>query len=222
MPIIETKQLTKQFGPTIALKEVSFSVEAGSLVAIAGPNGSGKSTLLKILAGLVLPTRGEAVIGGEQAGSRRLPVAIGYAAGERPGFYERLTGWQNLEFFAALYGLHGRFARNRIEALLGYFDACADKPYQECSSGMKQQLLIVRALLHDPKVLLLDEPTRSLDGAHRADFYRKLGEDLCRRQGKTVLLVTHQLEEVDPHADWVIQLEKGMIRSFSEKNILCV
>ncbi len=217
MAIIETNRLTKYFGSTIALQDVSFSAEAGSLVLITGPNGAGKSTLLKILAGLVLPTSGHAVLDGSRAGSKRLSAAIGYAAGERPGFYDRLTGRQNLEFFASLYGLHGKSARSRIEVLLEDFDACGDKPYQECSVGMKQRLLLARTLLHEPKILLLDEPARSLDAEYRIGLYQKLSREFCRNRGKTVLAVTHQAEEIQRYADRVIEMEEGVVRIFSNK-----
>lgn len=215
MAFIEVAQLTKRFsGSVAALDSVSLAVQKGELIAVCGANGAGKSTLLKVIAGLLLPSEGRVFIGGMDAA--KSPVVLrkqlGFAAAERPGFYERLTSRQNLEFFAALYGLCGKQARQRIDDVLNQFAMTApDKPYQTLSSGMKQRLLLARALLHDPLLLLLDEPTKSLDAQTAEQVLSWLKNDWCRRQGKTVILSTPQRAAVEQAASRVVILERGRL-----------
>ncbi|MFQ5803672.1 MAG: ABC transporter ATP-binding protein, partial [Candidatus Methylomirabilales bacterium] len=169
---IETHNLTKVFkkrwGPgAVAVDGVNLSVPAGSVLAILGPNGAGKTTLLRILAGLVLPSAGHAKICGLHVvqGEARAKGLVGISLGDDRSLYARLSGRRNLEFFAALYGMSRREARERIDELGNLLEIPFDQSVQASSSGIRQRILIARALLHDPAVLLLDEPTKSLDPA---------------------------------------------------------
>jgi len=198
-----------------ALAGISFSIESGESVALIGHNGAGKSTLLRILATLVFPTCGRALLGGfdverEGAGARR---QLGYHTGGDEGFYQRLTGRENLTFFAAMNNLTGADARQKIAAAtkwMGMSDDL-DRQMRTLSTGMTHRLGLARALLHEPAVLLLDEPTRSLDPLAAADFRRMLKKDLVRGRGITLLFASHTLSEVEEIADRVILLDRGKI-----------
>jgi len=208
-----------------ALGGVSFAVDHGEAVALAGPNGAGKSTLLRILATLIVATRGHASIAGfdvirHPADARR---QFGYHTGGDEGFYTRLTGRQNLSFFAAMNNLTGPLARERIAAVsrwLGISDEL-DRQVRTYSTGLTHRLGLARALLLDPKVLLLDEPTRSLDPLSAADFRRLLKDELVRNQGATLLFSSHLLAEIEEIADRVIILDKGIIVASDSPQRLC-
>ncbi len=218
VPFIQIDHLTKTFHSVTALSDLSLEVSRGELLCIMGANGAGKTTLLKIVAGVVLPTSGTVRIDGQDVtrGGPQLCSMIGFAAGERPGFYDRLTGRQNLEFFAALHGLHGAAGRQRIDEVLCLFEMAApERPYQELSTGMKQRLLLARTLLHDPPILLLDEPTKSLDAAHAQRLLSLLKERCGRDEGKTIVMVTHQLPESRGFADRVVALRDGRLQTAS-------
>src|SRR3984957_6794522 len=167
-----------------ALAGVSFTVERGETVALVGHNGAGKSTLLRILATLLFPTRGHAALGGfdverEGAGARS---QLGYHTGGDEGFYQRLTGRENLTFFAAMNNLTGADAQKKIEEVAKWLGMSGDldRQMRTLSTGMTHRLGLARALLHDPAVLLLDEPTRSLDPLAAADFRRMLKDEIGR------------------------------------------
>jgi len=198
-----------------ALARISFAVESGEAVAIVGQNGAGKSTLLRILATLIVPTRGRATLGGfdverEGAGARR---QLGYHTGGDEGFYARLTGRQNLEFFAAMNNLSGAAAKERIAAVSEWMGISRelDRQARTLSTGMTHRLGLARALLHHPAVLLLDEPTRSLDPLAAADFRKLLKGEIVRRRGTTLLFASHTLSEVEEIADRVLLLDHGKL-----------
>lgn len=201
-----------------ALRGISLQVKQGEAVALLGANGAGKTTLLRILATLLLPTRGSASLAGhdtvrEAAAVRR---QIGYHAGSDLGFYARLTGRQNLLFFGRLNHLADAFCAERIRALcarLGVEDSL-DRQVRTLSSGTIQRLSLLRALLHQPKILLLDEPTRSLDAIAAADFRRFLKMEVLARQGASLLFASHTMQEIELLADRVAVLEKGKLLAF--------
>ena len=208
---VETKKLTKFFGrsATLALDEVDLEVPAGEVFALLGPNGAGKTTLIKILCSLILPDGGEASVYGLDVVKNPAEVRslLSLVVGEERSFYWRLTGRQNLEFFAALYNLPRKTARQRIEEAaftLGLEDL--EKRYQEYSTGMKQRLALARSLLHDAKLIFMDEPTRSLDPNAAA----KLRELMRKR---TVFFTTHQIQEAQSLADRIAILDKGKIKA---------
>jgi ABC-type multidrug transport system ATPase subunit len=198
-----------------ALRGVSFQVMPGEAVALLGTNGAGKSTLLRILATLLLPTKGTALVGGFD--SAREPAAVrrnlGYHAGSDLGFYARLTGVENLRFFGRLNYLSDSFLRTRIPALAEQFELgdTLDRQVRTLSSGTIQRLSLLRALLHQPKVLLLDEPTRSLDALAAADFRKFLKAEVLQRQGTSLLFASHTLPEIEILADRVAILKEGKL-----------
>jgi len=216
MVVIEVKNLVKKFGDFTAVDQVSFEVAEGEIFGLLGPNGAGKTTLIKILATLVLPDGGRAVAGGHDVARdpARAKRAVGYAVGEERSFYWRLTGRENLEFFAALYGLRGAARAGRIAGLLGLvgLEASADLRFNAYSTGMRQMLAFARALLADASILLVDEPTRSLDPLAADRIRSFLRAELAGKQGKTVLWATHDLGEAADFADDIAVISRGRIR----------
>jgi ABC-type multidrug transport system ATPase subunit len=221
---IECLGLSRSFGAREALVDVDLRVRRGSLVALVGSNGAGKTTLMKILATLLTSSSGTARVLGHDAA--RCPMecrrSIGYAAAEERSFYGRLTVLQNLAFFASLQGMCGAEFRARSVPLLETFglEPHGKRRFAELSSGMKQSLSMVRSLLHDPPVLLLDEPTRSLspDLAHHIwEQLRQLAHD----KGKTILLATHNLGEVESVADEMAILHRGRLIIQGAADQLC-
>lgn len=201
--------------PVRALHGVNLEVGQGEIFGLLGPNGAGKTTLLKVLATLLLPSEGRAEVNGtdvvrEEAAVRRV---VGLATGDERGFYWRLTGRENLEFFAGLQGLSPRAARRRADAVLELVDLLSYAPevVARYSTGMRQRLSIARALLGNPSVLFLDEPTRSLDPL-AAERVQALIQRLAQEQGKTVLLATHHLAEAAAICQRVAILVGGMVR----------
>jgi len=198
-----------------ALRGVDLSIPQGEIFGLLGPNGAGKTTLLKILSCLVLPDKGTALVGGH-ATTRENEVKrkIGLIHSDERSFYWRLSARENLRFFARLYDVPGAAVEARIEALLRRveMDEAADRPFSEYSSGMKQRISIARALLHDPPILLMDEPTRSLDPASSLALREFILHELARKEGKTVLLATHNLREAEVLADRIAILVRGRVR----------
>jgi ABC-2 type transport system ATP-binding protein len=199
-----------------ALDGLDLEVARGRVFCLLGPNGAGKTTLIKVLATLVLPDGGRASVAGHDVA--RSPAAakasVGYAVSDERSFYWRLTGRQNLEFFAALYGLRGPALDRRIGELLRIagLEEAAGLRFNAYSTGMRQMLAFARALLADAAILLVDEPTRSLD-PQAADRTREfLRGELAGRQGKTILWATHDLGEAADCADDIAVISCGRIR----------
>lgn len=208
-----------------ALADVSFSVECGEAVALVGGNGAGKSTLLRVLATLLFPTSGRAEVSGADIVRNPAEVRskIGYDAGIEEGFYGRLTGRENLRLFAALNNLSTSDASAKIRHLSDLLDLheFLDRQTRTCSTGMLQRLGLARALLHSPAVLLLDEPTRSLDSLAASDFRRFLRGEILGRYGTTLLFASHTLSEVEELSDRVILLHEGQIKAAGTTKNLC-
>lgn len=205
--------------PVEALEGVSFHVSKGEVVGLVGPNGAGKSTLIRIIATLLQPTRGEVTVDGYQVSRhpeevrKRLGLVL---EGDR-GLYGRLTGRQNLEFFGVLQGLAPPVARHRAGDLLHSFDLVGrDKLVFGYSSGMRARLCLARALIADPPLLVLDEPSRSLDPV--ASQY--VGQLLRRLagEGRAVLLSSHRLEEVSTFCDQVVVLRGGRVKHVGDSS----
>lgn len=198
-----------------ALDGVDLQVHEGEIFGILGPNGAGKTTLLKILSCLVLPDEGRARVGGvDTIRENRVKPMIGLVHADERSFYWRLTARENLRFFARLYNLEGNRIASRIDELLERVEMKeeADRPFSGYSSGMKQRMAIARALLHDPPILFMDEPTRSLDPAAALALRAFIQEQLHQRDKKTILLATHNLREAETMADRVAILVKGRVR----------
>jgi ABC-2 type transport system ATP-binding protein len=208
-----------------ALAGVSFAVNPGEAVAIVGPNGAGKSTLLRILATLLIPTRGSAAIAGHdvERSSTAARRQLGYHTGGDEGFYGRLSARENLNFFGAMNNISPADIRARIASAAERMGLTADldRQLRTFSTGMSHRLGLARALLHQPAVLLLDEPTRSLDPLAAADFRRLIKNDVVRRLGTTLLFASHTLSEVEEIADRVLVLDHGRAVAFDTPQGLC-
>ena len=210
--------------PVEALRDVSFAVETGEIFGLIGRNGAGKTTLTKIVATLVQPTTGTVAVRGNDSVTHdeRVRREIGLATAEERSFYWRLTSEQNLLFFARLHGLSDRVSKQRIKDLFAQLelDEVARRRFGELSTGNKQRLAVARAMLSNPPVLLLDEPTRSLDplaAARMRELIRALaGQD----PPVTILLTSHNLAEVETLCARVAVISRGRIRAIdTPKNL---
>ncbi len=216
---VEVQQLRRVFkgrrkAPDIvALDSVDLAIRAGEVHGLLGPNGAGKTTLCKILSTVLLPTSGFARVAGhdvvrETADVRRI---IGIVFGGERGLYTRLTARQNLEFWAAMYGLRGRAMRQRVGAMLSQIGLGerADDRVEGFSRGMKQRLHLARGLIGDPRVVLLDEPTTGMDPVAAREFRTLV--DKLRGDGRTVLLATHDMAEAEAVCDRVTLIDNGRL-----------
>jgi ABC-2 type transport system ATP-binding protein len=198
-----------------ALRGVSLQIEEGEVFGLLGPNGAGKTTFIKILCTLVIHDEGQAYVRGFDVKKQPAEVLKNLQAilPESRGFDWRLTGRQNLEFFALLYGVQDKEARERIDYLLDFtgLQERANDGYQRYSTGMQRKLLLCRALIRNTPVLLFDEPTAGLDPTSAAEFRGLLRERLSRGEGKTILLSTHNLSEAEEICDRVAILNHGKI-----------
>ena len=198
-----------------ALDHVSFSLQSGCVVGLVGLNGAGKTTLIKSLCNLLEPSRGRVAIAGytlPQAAAR-VRAIIGYVPSDERSFFWRLTGRSNLEFFAGLYGLAAREARERTSRLLEEFGLTekANGKFHNYSSGMRKRLAIIRGLLHSPRILLMDEPTNSLDVKWDRFLRSFIRRWVRSRPDRLVLWSTHRMEELRDLCDVVIGLRQGRL-----------
>ncbi len=221
LPAVEIRKLTKQFRVRhgwfksrilTALEDVSFSVLPGEAFGLIGRNGSGKSTLLRVLSTILIPTAGQAWMNGIPVSSvRSIKGLVGVIPPIPCGFSGELTGRQNLEFFAVLQRLEPAAIGGRVEQLLervGIADL-GSQPFWTYSTGQRQRLNIARALLHDPPILLFDEPTRSLDPWAAREIRSWIKDELIRRRSKTLLVASNQAEEVAQLCDRIAFLRNG-------------
>jgi ABC-type multidrug transport system ATPase subunit len=192
-----------------ALKDVSLHVSASECVSLMGSNGAGKTTLLKIILGILRPTRGTARILGLSPGDFETRRKVGLSNSDERSFYWRLTVRQNLAFFGRLWGLRGSQLEDRIDLIARDLDMedLLSLRFGKLSTGMRQKAAIARALIHDPEVLLLDEPTRSLDPLAAATFRRLLKSHVLA--GRATLIATHQIEEARELSSRCIVLSRG-------------
>jgi ABC-2 type transport system ATP-binding protein len=211
---IRVREIRKRFRDVQALDGVSLDVEPGEVVALLGPNGAGKSTLIRILGTTVIPDSGSVTVGGHDV--VRDPVAVrrslGLMIGDERSHYWRISAKRNLAFFAAMVGIPHREAAARAERLLeavGLADA-ADRPVLGYSSGMRARLSLARAMLADPPLLLLDEPTRNLDPLAAARF-RGSASQLAGERGDGILFATHDLHEAVAISTRILVLSAGRI-----------
>lgn len=206
--------LVRTAAPAEVLNGVDLDVHQGELVALLGLNGSGKTTILRTVATLLSPDSGTVRVCGLDVETHAAQVRnlVGYVLADERSFYWRLSARDNLEFFASLDRLHGQAARGRIDHLLSRLDLLkdADLPVGTFSTGMKQRLAIARGLLKRPRVLLLDEPTRSIDSVHAGEVWRLVREELEENAG-SLLVVTHQIQEALSVCSRVAILADGQI-----------
>jgi ABC-2 type transport system ATP-binding protein len=197
----------------IAVEDISFEIKSGELFGLLGPNGAGKTTTVKMLATLLIPTKGTATILGYDVvkDANEVRKRIGFIFGGERGLYWRLSGIDNLRYFASLYGVEPEVSKKRIPYLLemvGLKDR-GNERVEGYSRGMKQRLHVARTLLHDPEILFLDEPTIGLDPVGARDF-RQVIRDL-QSEKKTILLTTHYMFEADSLCQRVAVIDKGII-----------
>ena len=204
MPAIELERLERRYGERTALAGVSVSVDEGRTLAVLGANGAGKTTLLRVLAGLLRPHGGHAVVLGAELPNERwkLPAKVGYL-GHEPLLYRELTGRENLGYHARLHGVSEERVGELLEAV--GMERRADEPVAELSRGMVQRLAAARAVLHDPPLLLLDEPRAGLDPAASELLEPLIG----RASGRTRVLVTHDIEGGLAESDLAVGLKDG-------------
>jgi len=230
--VVETYNLTKRFPitrgywdllshpfrkkETTALRNANIKVKKGELFGLLGPNGAGKTTLIKILSTLVLPTSGKAFVNGLEVtkDDKKIRKKIGYVVSDERSFYWRLTGRQNLQFFARLNNLSNREENLRIKKLLHFFGLIndADRMFKDYSKGMKQKLAIVRGLLTDPELILMDEPNSSLDPLTAQSLRKLIREKLIEEEKRTVVLATHNLKEAEELCDRIAIIKKGEVK----------
>ncbi len=198
-----------------ALKGVDLEVQSGECFCLMGPNGAGKTTLIKILSTLVYPESGKVYVTGADVlkNPAKVKETIGYALNEERSFYWRLTGRHNLEFFAVLNDINGSERDRKINSVLKFtgLEKAADRRFNTYSSGMRQMMAVARALLADPEVLFVDEPTRSLDPKAAQKLRRFLREEIVDKEGKTVFWATHDLYEAGEFAHRIGILSGGRI-----------
>ncbi len=211
--MIEARGLTKRFGDRLALRGIDLVAERGDVLGLIGPNGAGKTTTIKVLASLVAPDSGTAIVDGVDVtvDPHAIRSTVGYMP-ERFGLYDELTIGEYLEFYARLHGLEPRTRNVRIERVLELSDL-KNKRNDACealSKGVRQRLYVAKTLLHDPRVLLLDEPASGLDPRARIEF-RELVRELGS-QGKTVLISSHILSELEAVCNKVAVIEGGRVR----------
>jgi ABC-type multidrug transport system ATPase subunit len=198
-----------------ALRGISFELKHGEVLALVGANGAGKSTLLRILTTLLIPTRGRAQVCGFDVAREpaKVRLQIGYHTGADACFYSRLSGRENLNLFAGLNNLSPKETARRIAELTDLFGLgpLLDRQVRTLSTGNIHRLGLARAMLHQPSVLLLDEPTRSLDPLAAAEFRRFLLEQIVGKHGAAVLFASHTLSEVEQLAGRVAVLDGGRL-----------
>ncbi len=210
--VIEARGLCRYFGTFVAIEDITFSIPRGQIVAFLGPNGAGKSTTMRILTGYLAPSKGSALIAGYDVAKDRLEVArrLGYLPENGP-LYDNMTPLEMLRFLGEARGLSDERLKNRIAAVT---ELCAlqlvlEKPIGKLSRGYRQRVGLAQALLHEPEVLIMDEPTAGLDPNQIHDFRTNIRH---LAEGTTILLSTHILQEVEAVAERVLLVHNGRLK----------
>jgi ABC-2 type transport system ATP-binding protein len=211
-PLIEVKNLTKRYGKRMAVNNISFEIEQGAVFGFIGPNGAGKTTTIRILTTLLKPTSGQVLVDGHSVTAD--PFAIRGIMGYMPDFfgvYTDMTVWEYLDFFSACYNIPAPQRPGLVDDLLALVDLDhrRDDFVNDLSRGMKQRLCLARALVHDPKLLVLDEPASGLDPRARVEFRELLGE--LRNMGKTIFFSSHILADISEICTEVGIIEAGQM-----------
>ena len=212
-PALTATNLGRRFGDRWAVRDIDLEVRRGEVLGLLGPNGAGKTTTVRLLTALIEPTEGTAMIDGFDVRERpdEVRARVGILT-ETPGLYDKLSATANLDFFGRLYRLDATDRAERIERYLRLFDLWdrRDDLAGTFSKGMKQKLAIARALLHDPSVVFLDEPTAALDP--EAAFVVREAIETLQRGGRTIVLATHNLDEADRLCDRIAFVRGGLLR----------
>lgn len=218
--MINIIDISKKFNTTDALSGVSFDVHEGEILGLLGENGAGKSTLLRIISTMLRPTSGTAVVNGYDIikNPKEVRKTVGILFGSEVGLYERLTARENIEYFAQLNGMNKNDSDKRINYLIERFSFAdyADKQVGTFSKGMKQKVSIARSIVHDPSVMLFDEPESGLDfKAARIAFDFM---ETCKSEGKSIIFSSHSMESIKNYSDNMVVLHKGkVVKSFDVK-----
>ncbi len=210
--MLEVKGVSKSYGPLVAVSGISFRVDHGETIGLLGPNGAGKTTTVSIIAGLLSADSGEVLIEGKPAKSDTDPVKLKIGlVPQDMALYDQLTARDNLTFFAALYSLSGAKAKQSIDDVLNLV-ALSDRAGHKVgtfSGGMKRRLNLAAALLHDPQILLLDEPTVGVDPQSRNAIFENL--EALKKRGKTLIYTTHYMEEAERLCDRIVIIDHGKV-----------
>jgi ABC-2 type transport system ATP-binding protein len=210
-PVVQVRDLLRQFGSFVAVDHINFDVQRGEIFGLLGPNGAGKTTTFRMLCGLLMASSGTLRVAGVDLRRARASARqrIGYVA-QKFSLYGQLSVAENLDFFASAYNLRGERKRDRIEWALQQFDlaALAELPSGQLPGGYKQRLAMAAALLHDPEILFLDEPTSGADPLARREFWRRI--TTLSEQGVTVVVTTHFMEEAE-YCDRVAIMDAGRV-----------
>jgi ABC-2 type transport system ATP-binding protein len=210
--MLEVKNISKSYGKLIAVSGVSFRADRGETIGLLGPNGAGKTTTVSIIAGLLSPDSGEVLIEGKQVKSDTDPVKLKIGlVPQDMALYDQLSARDNLTFFAALYSISGAKAKQAIKEALDLVALSdrADDKVKTFSGGMKRRLNLAAALLHDPQILLLDEPTVGVDPQSRNAIFDNL--EVLKKRGKTLIYTTHYMEEAERLCDRIVIVDHGKV-----------
>ena len=211
--MINILNVSKTFKTTEALKNVSFEVNDGEIVGLLGENGAGKSTLLRIISTMLSPTSGNVIINNHSIldDPQNVRKNIGILFGSEVGLYERLTARENLEYFAKLNGMPDSEITERVNHLVEKFSFAdyADKQVGTFSKGMKQKVAVARSIVHNPSVMLFDEPDSGLDFKAAKIIFDFM--ELCREEGKSIIFSSHSMENIKNYSDRMVVIHKGTV-----------
>lgn len=205
--VLNINQVKQQFGQLVALENISMTIQKGEIIGLLGPSGSGKTTLVKAMIGMFETTEGEITVLGTKVPSLAIVHRLGYMA-QSDALYEDINAYDNLLFFGALYGLKGKAAKKRADEVLSLVQLKehAKRPVRNFSGGMKRRLSLAIALLHQPEILILDEPTVGIDPVLRRQFWNEFKR--LRELGTTLIITTHVMDEAD-HCDRLALIREG-------------
>lgn len=211
--MINILNVSKTFKTTEALKNVSFEVNDGEIVGLLGENGAGKSTLLRIISTMLFPTSGNVTVNNYSVldDPQNVRKNIGILFGSEVGLYERLTARENLEYFAKLNGMPDSEITERVNHLVEKFSFAdyADKQVGTFSKGMKQKVAVARSIVHNPSVMLFDEPDSGLDFKAAKIIFDFM--ELCREEGKSIIFSSHSMENIKNYSDRMVVIHKGTV-----------
>lgn len=217
-PVIRLTRVDKSFGALRIVRDVSIEVFPGCIFGLLGPSGAGKTTVVKMIAGIESPTSGKVEVLGVRMPDRTVQPRIGYMA-QSDALYSDLTGGENLDFFASLYGLRGTRKKARISAVLELVGLATErsKRVSRYSGGMKRRLSLAVALLHEPDILVLDEPTVGIDPLLRREIWTELGR--IRGDGTSILVTTHVMDEAEQCDRLALMREGALIAAGSPQEL---
>ncbi len=216
--VITLERISKQLGGRDILKDVSFAVTQGDIFGYLGPNGAGKTTTIRIFLGLLQATSGKASILGQDVSSDEIRKRIGFVL-ESDGLYDNMSAYENVAYFARIYGVSQPTERiEKVLGLVGLSDRAKDK-VGIYSKGMRQRLALARAMVHDPDILILDEPTAGVDPSGQIEV-RQIILDMAHEKGKTIFLSSHNLDEVQRICNRIALIHRGEIKLYGERDKL--